>query len=189
MSRTSRAAKPALLTPSGWRTCWSAGSCGAVSSRPRTSRPPGTAPVGALTGKVGGRASDLAVSRHSLGAPVRVSYGARRLRSCDAAVDRELVPCRRGMGSAGGGTRIVAFQGVCGPPSDALFAERAHPLVGEALPQGNACCSRGETGAGEVGQVQGAGGQQVVDDHPCAEPEAGGIHGEQSFAQGGADVV
>ena len=29
-------------TPSGWCTCWSAGCCGAASSRRRTSRPPGT---------------------------------------------------------------------------------------------------------------------------------------------------
>ena len=70
-----------------------------------------------------------------------------------------------------------------------MFAEGAHPLVGEAVPQGNACCSRGETGAGEIGQIQCVGGQQVVDDHPGAEPEARGIHGEQPFAQGGADVV
>src|SRR5215472_8395600 len=31
-----------------------------------------------------------------------VGYGARRLRGCDAAVDRELVRCRGGLGSAAG---------------------------------------------------------------------------------------
>ena len=85
--------------------------------------------------------------------------------------------------------RHVAVEGVCGPPGDALFAEGAYPLVGEAVPEGNGCCSGGETGAGEVGQVQRVGGQQIVDDHPGAEPEAGGVDGEQSFAKGGADVV
>src|SRR5262245_29566806 len=89
----------------------------------------------------------------------------------------------------GGVSRYVTFQGVRRPPGDALFAEGAHPLVGEAVPQGNACCSLGEASAGEVGQVQGVGGQQVVDDHPGAEPQAGGIHGEQSLSQGGTDVV
>src|SRR6516162_1329364 len=39
--------------------------------------------------------SDLAVSGHSLGTLVRVSYGGRRLRGCDSAVDGKLVPCRR----------------------------------------------------------------------------------------------
>jgi len=33
MSRTSRAAKPILPTLSGWCACWSAGCCGAASSR------------------------------------------------------------------------------------------------------------------------------------------------------------
>ena len=34
--------KTDLLTPSGWRVCWSADCCAAVSSRPPTSRQPGT---------------------------------------------------------------------------------------------------------------------------------------------------
>ena len=93
------------------------------------------------------------------------------------------------IGIWGGISRYIAFQGVCGPPGDAVFAEGPHPLVGEAVSQGNASCSPGEACAGEVGQVQRIGGQQVVDDHPCAEPEAGGIHGEQSFTQGGVHVV
>src|SRR6266705_7091714 len=42
MSRTSRAAKRISRMLSGWCTCWSAGCCGAASSRPPTSRPPGT---------------------------------------------------------------------------------------------------------------------------------------------------
>jgi hypothetical protein len=41
-SRTSRVARRILPTPSGWCTCWSAGCWPAASSRPRTSRPPGT---------------------------------------------------------------------------------------------------------------------------------------------------
>ena len=44
-----------------------------------------------LTRKVGGRASDLAVSGHPLGTLVRVGYGACRLRGCDWLVDWELV--------------------------------------------------------------------------------------------------
>jgi hypothetical protein len=47
----------------------------------------------------------------------------------------------------------------------------------------------GEPGAGEVGQVETVRGQQVIDDHSGAQAEAGGVDGEQSFLQGGVDVV
>src|SRR5215471_1036990 len=44
--------------------------------------------------------------------------------------------------------RVVGSQGVCGPPGDAMLAEGAHPFVGDAVPQRDACCSLGEAGAG-----------------------------------------
>ena len=87
--------------------------------------------------------------------------------------------CR--VGSAVGDSRLAGSQSVRGPPGDAVLAEDAHPLVGEAISQRDACCSRGEAGASEVEQVEIAGGQQVVDDHSPAQPEAGGVDGEQSF--------
>src|SRR5262249_59647975 len=88
-----------------------------------------------LTGKVGGRASDLAASGHSRGTLVRVSYGARRRRGCDSAVDEELVPCRRGLGSAEG-KAVCRFPGGLWPTRRCLVRRRGTPIRRRGSPPG-----------------------------------------------------